>query len=289
MPKLLPVISLLTFFFLLFSNTVAAATTDIIINEIMYDLPGSDTDREWIEIYNKGSSSIDLTNWRFQEGSTKHTLNSYQGGMILGPGNYAVIIDNPTGFLGDHGGFSGMIIDSSFSLSNTGENLGLLEGVDAVSLSDEVSYQSAWGAAGNGGSLERKSETASSSDSNNWQESVAGGTPGVANSSGVAPTPTPAPTASPSPMPTPAATPTPTPTASSTPTPSSSPTATPKPTTTASSTPRTATSSPTPTGTPKTTTAATTPTSESLVLGVTDVSSPSGGTQESATAGAGTK
>ena len=60
------IIALIAFFFFLhFASPVFAG--DVVINEIMYDLSGSDTDREWIEIYNKGTSSIDLAEWRFQE------------------------------------------------------------------------------------------------------------------------------------------------------------------------------------------------------------------------------
>lgn len=272
-------------FVFLFLLAVPSFAADIVINEIMYDLPGTDTDREWIEIYNKGTNAVDLINWRFQEGGTKHILNSYQGGLILSPSGYAIIVDSASGFLGDHPGFSGIIIDSSFSLSNAGESLVLLESVDATTYVDEVSYQSSWGGAGNSGSLERKDVAGASNDSSNWQESVVGGSSGFANSAGATPTP--------SPTPAPTLSPTPTPTASPTPTPSLSPTTTPRPTTAASttSTPKpTSTSSPTSAGTTKVTTvstAASTP--ENLVLGVTDVSSTSANTEEGATAGSAVK
>lgn len=95
--------------------------------------------------------------------------------------------------------------------------------------------------------------------------------------------PTPSPTSSPTPLPTPTPTASPTPT----PTPSPLPTATPRPTTTASSTstPRPVASSPTPGGAAKvTTTQTSTSTPESMILGITDVSSPSSGaTTESET------
>ena len=44
-----------------------AGDTDILINEIMYQ-PNKGTpenEHEWIEIYNRGSTSVDLTDWRF--------------------------------------------------------------------------------------------------------------------------------------------------------------------------------------------------------------------------------
>lgn len=223
-------LKLLSLIFLLFlfdpQRTFAG---DIIINEIMYDLSGTDTDREWIEIYNTGISSVDLSNWRFKEGGTNHTLIQYQGGLSLASGDYAVIVDNPSVFLNDHSGFSGIIIDSSFSLSNTGETLTILEG-DLSTVSDEVAYQSSWGGSGTGGSLERKSSTGLSNDLANWQEGIVGGTPGAISSSGATPTPTPTPSPSPSVTASSTSTPTSTLTTSSTSTPKATSSKSPNPT-----------------------------------------------------------
>lgn len=228
------IVLIAVFIFLFYSPFVKSVFAgDIIINEIMYDLSGSDTDREWIEIYNKGTSFIDLTDWRFKEGGSNHTLNQYQGSLSLDPGGFAVIVDNPTTFLNDNSGFPGTIIDSSFSLSNTGEILTILQS-DLTTVSDEVTYQSSWGGAGTGGSIERKSASGGSNDSSNWQESAAGGTPGASN--GFSPTSTPTPTNTPTPTPTSAATatptktPTPTPKPTNTPTPNKTPTPTKMPT-----------------------------------------------------------
>ena len=49
------------------------AFASISITEIMYDLDGSDTDREWVEIFNDGNP-VDLTGWKFNDGSN-HILN----------------------------------------------------------------------------------------------------------------------------------------------------------------------------------------------------------------------
>ena len=39
------------------------------INEIMYDLAGTDTDHEWIELHNDSSSSITLEGYKFNDGA----------------------------------------------------------------------------------------------------------------------------------------------------------------------------------------------------------------------------
>ena len=45
-------------------------------NEIMYDVVGSDDDREWLEIYNENNSSINIQSWKFFEDGTNHNIVS---------------------------------------------------------------------------------------------------------------------------------------------------------------------------------------------------------------------
>lgn len=122
-----------------------------VITEIMYDLEGSDSGREWIEVYNSLGSAIDLSTWKFFENGTNHNLVLYQGDGNVSAGGVAIISDNPVKFLADYPSFNGTIFDSSFSLSNTGETIiirnDLLEDVDSVS------YVSDWGGGGDGNSL----------------------------------------------------------------------------------------------------------------------------------------
>ena len=146
------------------------ANAGIIINEIMYDLEGADTDREWIEIFNNGSEPVDLTGWKFFEANTNHALTSVQGGSVIQPNGLAVIVDNSEKFLIDWPGFSGIIFDSSFSLSNTGETL-VLKNSEFADI-DSVSYNSDMGANGDGKSLQKSGSS--------WIAAIP--TPGAQNS-----------------------------------------------------------------------------------------------------------
>ncbi len=49
-----------------------AAFAEVVISEIMYDVSGSDTDREWVEVYNNSSSAVDFTSWKLFEANTNH-------------------------------------------------------------------------------------------------------------------------------------------------------------------------------------------------------------------------
>jgi len=174
----------LLFIFLLFPKVSLATQNDLVISEIMYDWPSTDSGHEWVEIYNSGSEEVTVLTgnggWRFYDGSN-HVLNLFQGSEIIVPGQYFIIADNATQFLVDYPGFSGTIFDSSFSLNNTADQIGLtFEGGDSLAVLAE--YQSAWGADGDGHTLEKINLSHDSSPTN-WQASyVRGGTPGQPNS-----------------------------------------------------------------------------------------------------------
>lgn len=143
------------FIFLFTTNTVSAG--GLSITEIMYDLPGSDSGREWIEIYNNTGASIDLTKYKFFESGTSHNISHYEGDIELANGAYAVISDNATNFLNDNPNFPKTnLYDSSFSLSNDkGENLAIKDSDGNILY--EVSYDVSLGANGDGNTLQLNS------------------------------------------------------------------------------------------------------------------------------------
>lgn len=129
----------------------------VVISEIMYDISGTDTDREWVEVFNAGASPVHFTDWKLFEANTNHGITSAQGGENLVAGAHAVIADNPAKFLQDWPSYSGILFDSTFSLGNSGETLAIHMPPPDLVETDSVPYQGAWGAAGNGNSLQRTS------------------------------------------------------------------------------------------------------------------------------------
>lgn len=107
-------------------------THALIISEIMYDPEGSDTGHEWIEVFNNSSSSIDLTQYKFFENNTNHSISISQGNVNISPNGYAIIADNPANFIADYPSFTGSLFDSAFSLSNTGETFSLKDSGQSV-------------------------------------------------------------------------------------------------------------------------------------------------------------
>lgn len=142
------------FFVFLFFLIPNFANANVLINEVMYDPDGLDTGREWIEIFNNRSESVDISGWKLFEANTNHKINSLkEGGSLIIPANsFAIIVDNSEKFFADHNSFSGLVFDSTFSLSNTGEKF-LLNDADLNKV-DEFSYTSDQGANGDGNSLQ---------------------------------------------------------------------------------------------------------------------------------------
>jgi len=165
--KRLPLVAVLVVFLL-----PLLSLAQVEITEVMYDLEGSDSGREWIEIYNTTTTDVDLFGWKLFEAETNHKVNSVvEGGATVLPAqSYALIVDNFEKFKVDYPSFSGLVFDSAFSLSNSGENF-ILRNSELVDI-DGVNYLAEWGSSGDGQSLQKVNS--------NWVSAIP--TPGGANS-----------------------------------------------------------------------------------------------------------
>ena len=164
----------------LFCQPAIASESDLVISEIMYDALGSDSGREWIEIYNSGSEDVIASStWRFFDGSN-HNISLYQGTSTIASGNYFVLADNGEQFLLDYPDYQGILFDTVMSLPNSSSSIALSFDKGAT-YGPEDYYDFSWGANGDGYSLEKINLLSTSTD--NWQVSAdVGGTPGQINS-----------------------------------------------------------------------------------------------------------
>jgi hypothetical protein len=101
----------------------------------MYDVPGTDEGREWVEIQNTGVDSVDLAGWKLLENGIHHKVIAL-GSSVIAPSARAVIADSAETYRAEHPDYGGLIFDSSFSLKNTGETLVLenASGTEAASI-----------------------------------------------------------------------------------------------------------------------------------------------------------
>lgn len=122
------------------------------ITEIMYDVPGTDTKREWIEITNTSTLPVDVSQLKLFEANTNHTLTLVSGDKVVQPGSSAIIVDDPVKFKTDWPHYTGALFNSTFSLSNTGEALTLKD--SALVAVNSVSYDHSLGGTGDGNTLQ---------------------------------------------------------------------------------------------------------------------------------------
>jgi hypothetical protein len=147
----LKIIKRFIFFVVIFFASVNFAFADFEITEIMYDQEGTDTNREWVEVKNSGSSTQDLSKWFIFTDNVKHKLVP-QNESIIPPGGYAVIVQNVSQFALDYPNFQGLLFDSSWTgLNNTGETISLKD--STLNIISSVTYSGIQGGNGNGHSL----------------------------------------------------------------------------------------------------------------------------------------
>lgn len=133
-----------------------SANAQVIISEFLYDAAGSDSGQEWVELFNAGSDTVDLTKWKINDGSN-HVLNVPPknggiGSIMLAPGAYIILADNAPNFIASYPSLAN-VIDSTLSLPNTSGTVSLL-GEDG-SVVDSLSYTKDQGGAGDGNTLQR--------------------------------------------------------------------------------------------------------------------------------------
>jgi hypothetical protein len=131
-----------------------ALAQNVSITEIMYDAEGTDSGREWIEIYNNTGADVDILKYKFIESNSAHSINKVSGDGIVSNKSYAIIAENPEKFSIDFPNVKKeAIYDASFSLSNSvGENLSLKDEMGSIVFS--VNYDTTIGANGDGQSLQ---------------------------------------------------------------------------------------------------------------------------------------
>lgn len=164
-----------------------AASTDIVINEIAAYPTSS---HEWVEVFNRGNSSIDLARWKFAEfDGTKMVSHALQPLTTseLAPSSFAIIAQNSSVFLQDHPGFTPRIFGSSWSsLSTAGEQISLFdENGTAV---ESFTYLPAPNS-----SLERKEASIADYSALNWYVRSSGHSAGQINAASIPETPLPPP------------------------------------------------------------------------------------------------
>jgi len=142
--------------------------TSVVINEVMYDAPSDEPSAEFIEIYNRGSNTVDLSGWRFTDGVDF----TFPNGTTLAADSYLVVAADLSALSSIYGGIPAL---GNFEgrLANNGE---LVRLVDATgNLADELHYEPGgnWPrlANGDGASMELRNPWMDNGLSSAWLDS----------------------------------------------------------------------------------------------------------------------
>jgi plastocyanin len=142
----------------------------ILITEIMYNPPESGTDSlEYLELFNNGSSPVNLEGWNLPEGVT-HTF----GNVVLNPQAFLILCVNRDAYLSVFGPADQVIQWTSGALNNSGEAISLANAQGNVVF--RVVYSNAAGgwyreADGNGASIELCNFSGDPNDVRKWRPS----------------------------------------------------------------------------------------------------------------------
>lgn len=160
----------------------------LVINEIMYEpLSGKS---EFVELFNRTTDTIDIAEWKLMDqpsASGSRTIIPLLTQTSFVPPNGFILIASDSSIFSQFQmlGANNIVVNSSLSLNNSGEDFVLVDLTDTPI--DSVRYSPLWHLKNislSGRSLERINPSISSNDARNWSSSVSpkGSTPAGANS-----------------------------------------------------------------------------------------------------------
>lgn len=155
----------------------------VIINEINYNSAADRDTEDWVEIYNKSASTVDISGWIIKDSNEDNSF-IFPASTSLSAGEYLVIVRDLDDFKMFFPEVTNVIDSIDFNFGNGGELVRLLNAseviVDQVEYDDEGDWPTE--PDGEGNTLELKDPELDNSLASSWGASSGFGTPGAQNS-----------------------------------------------------------------------------------------------------------
>ena len=168
--------------FLAVFGTANSTDNKIVINEINYNSSPDKDSKDWIELYNSGSTSVNLKGWIISDAGPESGF-IITSDIILAPGTLVVICRETDAFSRIYPKIKNKTGDLNFGLSSSGDEIKLFD--PQGNLIDFVKYSSSspWptDANGTGASIELTDPFMDNNLGENWKSRYNGGTPGERN------------------------------------------------------------------------------------------------------------
>jgi uncharacterized repeat protein (TIGR02543 family) len=154
----------------------------VIINEINYNSHPSFDSEDWVELYNRGDLSEDISGWIFKDSEDAH-MYVIPANTVLSPGDFVVLSRDIIAFATQYPSITRIKGNFNFGLSSGGECIRLYNG--SGRLEDSVCYgvSAPWPSepCGHGPTLELIDPYLDNTLPESWTASASHGTPGVVN------------------------------------------------------------------------------------------------------------
>lgn len=142
---------------------------------------GADDAGDWIELYNAGNATLDLSGWALKDDKPFHRF-TIPNGTTLAPGQYLVLVSDVTKFQAVHPTVTNFIGPVVFDFSNGGETLDIVDPGNTPRVSITYDDVSPWPtlADGLGTTMERVMTATNLNDPATWFDGCRLGSPGRA-------------------------------------------------------------------------------------------------------------
>jgi hypothetical protein len=155
----------------------------VVMNEINYNSSDQFNSGDWIELFNNGTKSVDISKWVFRDSDPTHGF-VIPTGTVLGPNQYIVIVEDSSLFKNCYPEVKNFVGQMDFGFSGSGEFVKLSNdkglGIDSLTYDDQSPWPTE--ADGNGATLELVNPTSDNALGSSWKASIGHGSPGRKNS-----------------------------------------------------------------------------------------------------------
>ncbi|MEO6166730.1 MAG: lamin tail domain-containing protein [Chitinophagales bacterium] len=164
----------------LFSSRLSYSQS-ITFSEVNYHPDSTISSGSWIELFNYGTSNIDLTGWYLKDDNNTNSF-VFPGGTAINAGERLVVVTDIDKFTERFPGVANYIGEIPFGFGNNGDQVRLFDNTFTLKVFMEYADSLPWPEAADGGgrTLELIDETQTPDDAGNWFAGCIGGSPGTA-------------------------------------------------------------------------------------------------------------